>query len=294
MSKNTENLAMMDNYFENFKKYKKKFGDKIFLIWQCGSFFEIYGVKRNNITDHYLLEYSRILDCQIAKRGKYKDEPLEMAGFTVHKPLQKYVPKLLDEGYTVIVWEEYAEKIVKKKKIKLRREKGIFSPSTNIDSSNRKMSNYCCVIWIETYTKDVFNKLPHFHCGVALIDNFTGQSKLFEFEYENNNIHNSTAFDELDRFISIYNPSETIFIHNYKHKYKIDEIVQFIGLTSDKIHKINLTEDTELSIQAKNCEKESFRRELFKQIFSVTDYNFFMKNTQMDVFIHSSYAYCNL
>ena len=34
MSKNTENLAMMDNYFENFKKYKKKFGDKIFLIWQ--------------------------------------------------------------------------------------------------------------------------------------------------------------------------------------------------------------------------------------------------------------------
>ena len=116
MSKNTENLAMMDNYFENLKKYKKKFGDKIFLIWQCGSFFEIYGVKRNNITDHYLLEYSRILDCQIAKRGKYKDEPLEMAGFTVHKPLQKYVPKLLDEGYTVIVWEEYAEKIVKKKK----------------------------------------------------------------------------------------------------------------------------------------------------------------------------------
>ena len=294
MSKNTENLAMMDNYFENFKKYKKKFGDKIFLIWQCGSFFEIYGVKRNNITDHYLLEYSRILDCQIAKRGKYKDEPLEMAGFTVHKPLQKYVPKLLDEGYTVIVWEEYAEKIVKKQKIKLRREKGIFSPSTNIDSSNRKMSNYCCVIWIETYTKDVFNKLPHFHCGVALIDNFTGQSKLFEFEYENNNIHNSTAFDELDRFISIYNPSETIFIHNYKHKYKIDEIVQFIGLTSDKIHKINLTEDTELSSQAKNCEKESFRRELFKQIFSITDYNFFMKNTQMDKFCHSSQAYCFL
>ena len=197
MSKNSDNPLMMDDYFEKFKEYKKKFGDKMFLIWQCGSFFEIYGIKRNNITDHYLLEYSRILDCQIAKRGKYKEEPLEMAGFTVNKPLSKYVPKLLEEGYTVVVWEEYAEQVIKKRKVKLRREKGVFSPSTNIDSSSRKISNYCCVIWIETYKKDVFNKLPYFHCGVALIDNFTGQSKLFEFRYENNNIHNSTAFDEL-------------------------------------------------------------------------------------------------
>ena len=294
MSKNSDNPLMMDDYFEKFKEYKKKFGDKMFLIWQCGSFFEIYGVKRNNITDHYLLEYSRILDCQIAKRGKYKEEPLEMAGFTVNKPLSKYVPKLLEEGYTVVVWEEYAEQVIKKRKVKLRREKGVFSPSTNIDSSSRKISNYCCVIWIETYNKDVFNKLPYFHCGVALIDNFTGQSKLFEFRYENNNIHNSTAFDELERFISIYNPSETIFIHNYEKPYKIHDIINFIGLNSDKIHSIYLSDDTELSKQARNCENDNFQKELFQQIFSIVDYNFFMQNTQMDIYIHSAYAYCFL
>lgn len=294
MSKISDNPLMMDDYFEKFKEYKKKFGDKMFLIWQCGSFFEIYGIKRNNITDHYLLEYSRILDCQIAKRGKYKEEPLEMAGFTVNKPLSKYVPKLLEEGYTVVVWEEYAEQVIKKRKVKLRREKGVFSPSTNIDSSSRKISNYCCVIWIETYEKDVFNKLPYFHCGVALIDNFTGQSKLFEFRYENNNIHNSTAFDELERFISIYNPSETIFIHNYEKPYKVHDIINFIGLNSDKIHSIYLSADTELSKQARNCENDNFQKELFQQIFSITDYNFFMLNTQMDIYIHSAYAYCFL
>ena len=78
---------MMDDYFEKFKEYKKKFGDKMFFM-AMWSFFEIYGIKRNNIQTT-IIEYSRILDCQIAKRGKYKEEPLEMAGFTVNKPLSK-------------------------------------------------------------------------------------------------------------------------------------------------------------------------------------------------------------
>lgn len=295
MTKSTmEPPSMIAEYFNKFNEYKKRFGDKIILLWQCGSFYEVYGLKQNNITDHYLLEFSRILECQIAKKGSFKSVPLEMAGYTICKPLQKYVPKLLDEGYTVVVWEEYAEQMIKKRKIKLRREKGVFSPSTNIESSKRDISNYCCVIWIEQYVGDAFNRLPYFHCGVALIDNFTGQSKLFEFRYENNNIHNSTAFDELDRFISIYNPSETIFIHNYEKRHKINDIVHFIGLSSDKIHIISLLDDTELSKQAAKCEKNGFQREVFGTIFKIPDYNFFMKQTQMDVYIHSSNAYCFL
>jgi DNA mismatch repair protein MutS len=294
MLKKEEPPTMIAEYFEKFDQYKKKFGNKIFLLWQCGSFYEVYGLKKDNITDHYLLEFSRILECQIARKGKFQSTPLEMAGYTICKPLQKYVPKLLDEGYTVVVWEEYAEEMIKKRKVKLRREKGVYSPSTNIESSKRKISNYCCVIWIEKYDGDAFNKLPYFHCGVSLIDNFTGKSKLFEFRYENNNIHNSTAFDELDRFISIYNPSETIFIHNYEKSYKINDIVHFIGLNSDKIHVVSLLDETELSLQAKRCEKEVFQKEIFDKVFKIPDYNFFMKHTQMDIYIHSASAYCYL
>ena len=290
----SEPSSMIAEYFDTFDMYKKRFGDKIFLLWQCGSFYEVYGLKKNNITDHYLLEFSRILECQVAKKGSFQSVPLEMAGYTICKPLQKYVPKLLDEGYTVAVWEEYAEQMIKKRKVKLRREKGIFSPSTNIETSKRKISNYCCVIWIEKYACDAFNKLPYFHCGVALIDNFTGKSKLFEFRYENNNIHNSTAFDELDRFISIYNPSETIFIHNYEKPHQIDDIIHFIGLASDKVHTISLLEKTGLTAKAKKCEKEGFQKEMFSSIFQIPDYNFFMKDTQMDVYIHSASAYCFL
>ena len=98
-----------------------------------------------------------------------------------------------------------------------------------------------------------------------MIDNFTGQSKLFEFRYENNNIHNSTAFDELERFISIYNPSETIFIHNYEKPYKIHDIINFIGLNSDKIHSIYLSDDTELSKQARTVKMIIFKKNYFSK-----------------------------
>lgn len=110
----TEPASMTNEYFNKFEEYKKRFGNKIFLLWQCGSFYEVYGLKKNNITDHYLLEFSRILECQIAKKGMYQSVPLEMAGYTICKPLQKYVPKLLDEGYTVVVWEECGEETIKK------------------------------------------------------------------------------------------------------------------------------------------------------------------------------------
>ena len=70
-------------------------------------------------------------------------------------------------------------------------------------------SNYCCVIWIETYNKDVFNKLPYFHCGVALIDNFTGQSKLFEFILHINTYQ--VAIDSIAFSGIIFNLTDKIF-----------------------------------------------------------------------------------
>jgi DNA mismatch repair protein MutS len=299
MSNSHDTSSMISEYFNKLEEYKIKFGNKTFLLWQCGSFYEIYGLKKyddnNNITTDYgLLEFSRILECRIANKGKFKSTPLEMAGFTINKPLNKYVPKLIQDGYTVVVWEEYAEKIVKKRKTKLRRMKGVYSSSTIFESNKKKLSNYCCVVWIEQYIGDTFNKFPYLHCGISLIDNFTGKSKLFEFRYENNNIHNSTAFDQLERFISIYNPSETIFIHNYKSNNKINDIIQFIGLNSDKIHTISLLEKGNLSIKAKRCEVESFQNEIFTNVFKIPDFNFFMKQTQMDVYIHSANSYCFL
>ena len=41
-----EDSSMMGEYFQKYKEYKNKFGEKMFLLWQCGSFFEVYGIKK--------------------------------------------------------------------------------------------------------------------------------------------------------------------------------------------------------------------------------------------------------
>ena len=48
--------------------------------------------------------------------------------------------------------------------------------------------------------------------GIANIDIYTGKTSIFQFKEPY--VNNPTTFDELERFISIYNPSEVIFISN--------------------------------------------------------------------------------
>ena len=40
-------MKIYDEYFSLLSSYKKKYGEKTFLIYQVGSFFEVYGVEGN-------------------------------------------------------------------------------------------------------------------------------------------------------------------------------------------------------------------------------------------------------
>ena len=51
---------------------------------------------------------------------------------------------------------------------------------------------------------------------------------------------NVTTFDELERFISIYTPSEIIFISPFD-KPTITSIIQYTGIYTDSIHYIDST-----------------------------------------------------
>ena len=62
--------------------------------------------------------------------------PVRMAGFTADEYyLNKYTTILVNEGYTVPVWYEYA---IEKKK-KLRKELHVFSPGTNFQPKKKQI-----------------------------------------------------------------------------------------------------------------------------------------------------------
>ena len=93
---------MIKDYFENLKKYEKKYGEKTILLWQCGSFYEVYGLKDKNefISCSKIVEFARILEIVIAEKKNTltingEKKQVVMAGNGTIVPLEKYVPKLL-------------------------------------------------------------------------------------------------------------------------------------------------------------------------------------------------------
>jgi len=127
---------MIDDYFDQLKKYYEKYGPKTILLWQCGAFYEIYTLKCPK-TDNYALsqfdDFLNITHMNVApKHLSYEYNGINMnvymAGFTATEYfLAKYTTILVNEGFTVPVWYEYASDGKKKK----RKELHVFSPGTN-------------------------------------------------------------------------------------------------------------------------------------------------------------------
>ena len=59
--------------------------------------------------------------------------------------------------------------------------------------------------------KIIIQNIPRIYF-VCSIDIYTGKVTLFQYEYKANNLHEPCVFDELERFMSIYNPREIVFI----------------------------------------------------------------------------------
>tara|TARA_B100000795_G_scaffold267547_2_gene252596 strand:+ start:635 stop:3634 length:3000 start_codon:yes stop_codon:yes gene_type:complete len=290
---------MIKNYFNNLRKYEKIYGDKTILLWQCGSFYEIYGFKDGgNISGSNILGYANILEMVIAnKKMNYVDEcgnkkNIIMAGHGIVVPLEKYIPKLNDAGYTVVVWKEIGNHINGGKE---RAEFGIFSVGTNFDIQTKNITNNIACIWIESFKQSIIQKTPRIFFGCSTIDIYTGKVTLFQYQFEANKLHEPCVFDELERFMSIYNPREVIIIHNYKKDKKINEILQFIDFEDIKLNKINLNDKNNINtIQALKCEKQIWQQEILTKFYKICDFNVFFESYRLNEYSWATQSFIYL
>ena len=123
---------MVAEYFRELNKYYEKYGEKTILLWQCGSFYEVYGIK-DQTGDMLVSKFNEFTDITHMNAANKNlsinhngiEMPVRMAGFTAEEYyLNKYTTILVNEGYTVPVWYEYAIE-----KEKLRKELHVFSQS---------------------------------------------------------------------------------------------------------------------------------------------------------------------
>ena len=297
-------MSFIKEYFTLTKQYTAEYGENMILLMQCGAFFEVYGLKdkADNIYGSNICDFSRICDLNVVdKKVCVGDDNVVLSGFKDHL-IDKYIKKLQDTGYTVVVYAQNDD--VQNGQI-TRSLLGIFSPGTYFSVDPDTITNKTCCIWIQTKKRSLYsflktaqnNPCTHvIYVGVALIDIYTGKSCIME--YSEQYIKNPTTFDELERFISVHCPSEAIIISNLG-KTDINDIVGYINIKSKAIHFVSLTEElvdtletNKNVIRAFNCEKQIYQTQLLKKFYKFDDIGAFM--TIFGETVYATQAFCYL
>lgn len=276
-------MKMIDEYFDKYQEYKDKYGEKTFLLYQVGSFFEVYGIKINNEVSKHIRLFSEICGLAIAEKqfciGKNN---VVMAGFRDYL-LDKYIEKIHPRGYTIVVYiqQEVDGTII-------RKENGIYSPGTTFLDNVSVLSNNICCIWIQkTKTSSVCGEQYVF--GLSNINIFNGSSNLCE--YNETFYHNPTSYDTIEKFLNVYSPIETIIIHNLNDNL-ISSIIEYLQLQCKKNYIIDLNNnEKELSKQANNCENQIYQNEIIKKYFPGMNYEVFKYSIQDKPICLQSYCF---
>ena len=279
-------MTLLDEYFENTKKFMASHGPKTIVLIQVGSFFEVYGIlyPDGSYKGALLKEFARINDMVIASKntcvGQYD---VFMSGFGIAH-LDKYVKKLLNHGYTVPV---YVQDIQGKNTT--RSLMHIYSPGTYFNSNDSYddfdennydagLSNNTICLWVHK-TRSLVNKNSEIlYIGLSIVDILTG--KIINYEYNVQYIDSPTIYDELDKYFSIYNPSEAIIITNNASDYDgkfIDVLINYTNIYASKIHKVYLKKDdgllnTEFVKNAYSIEKQTIQESIIDRTYGIGSY----------------------
>lgn len=275
-------MALVKDYLQLTKQFKMQYGEYTILFMQNGAFFEVYSLKQSNDTyiGSNIQDFATVCDLNVVDKkipgGDLIVDNLQVvnAGFKTHL-LDKYLKKMQDQGYTVVVYEETGEDPVRNTKI--RTQTGVYSPGTYFytDSDNHNLTNNIACIWVETHrgTLKVDKHKTMLHMGVAIIDVHTGCTYLTENSVEY--IDNPVSYDHLERTMSIYRPSETILISTLP-KNNMQNILQYVNVQSKSIHLVPLNEISENTTRALNCEKQTYQYATLSKFYSVPDMHSFV------------------
>ena len=261
-------MALVSNYLKLTTKYKEEYGENTILLMQVGAFYEMYGLrepKSDEVNGSDILNFCKLCDLAISDKKIWVGKKnVMMAGFRDYN-IDKYINKMQQNNYTVVVYSQD-----EKAAGTTRSLTGIYSPGTYFSTNEEKLNNNITCIWI----KKIRSQLV---IGVSNIDIYTGKTNIFEYitQYSNSPV----PYDELERFISIFNPSEVILITNLN---EMNLVINYIGIKCNCIHKINIEEDDgTMCKRAINCEKQTYQQEVLKTFFkneTLFNYGDFLEN----------------
>jgi DNA mismatch repair protein MutS len=269
---NGKDSKIFKEYFQLSNQYACQYGEKTLVLMQVGSFFEIYGLKNDGISETLINDICNVCQFSIAeKKAQYNDKQVLMAGFPEYK-LEKYLQKITENNYTAVVYVQE-----KNEKNTNRIFHSIHSPGTYISyevDSSPQITNYIMCIWFETFaplkpfgtkyaTKGLTKMTTNIIYGISVANMYTGHSSIFE--YQTPFLMNPATFDELERYVSMFSPSELIVVYPFAVS-ELSTILQYAGVKNSVIHYVDSSE-TAKNEKVKNCTKQVYIKHILSSYY---------------------------
>lgn len=196
---------MFQEYFELYKTYTQKYGNKTAIFLMVGSFYELYeiqnvetGETRCNVKD--LVDF---LGCQVSiKKDIEPGYDGLVAGFPDYV-MHKWAGRLTSVGWTVVIVDQIKDS---RGKVKERKASRILSPSTHIENISSNETPYVITLYFQQ------NQMSPPNFGAATLDLTTGKTSTY-FGIANGRYDIWTA-DDLVQLLSVYQPKELLIYWN--------------------------------------------------------------------------------
>lgn len=287
-------MSMIKAWLKHYNQYKSEYDGNMALLYQVGTFFEVYALvdKKGNYIKSNIEEYAKVCNLAIAKKSKVKIDghSVVMAGFHMNQLHVKYLDTLINNNYTVIIYTQDVQG-----KNTSRSLHKIYSPGTYFSSKNEVLSNNIACIWIESYIPFNDVKITKLQIGMSLLNINTGN--VLYYQYENENNHTPSVYDDLERFLCINNPKEIIFVSKLDND-TIHDIIKYTNLNCDSIHILNLNDDNGndnssscILLSADNCEKQVYQKAIFQKFYPNSDIDLLLYNLSNHTIATQSLCY---
>ncbi len=203
--------SMVKDYMKYYTKYKQMYGENTILLYQNGSFFEIFDpIPESTYAD----TVCNLLNIICSRKNKsileisYQNP--RFGGFTIHS-LEKYLRVLQANDWTTVLVEQTTPPPRPKREVTQ-----IISPGTYIDSNADVQSNFVFSVYVEKLKQFQTNTYLNY-VGLSAIDVSTG--KIYVYETADTLTDKTLGAQEAYRFIHSYssNPKEVIINFASEH-----------------------------------------------------------------------------
>nr|QBK90169.1 MAG: DNA mismatch repair ATPase [Pithovirus LCPAC102] len=276
--------SISTEYFNLYIKYKKKYGSKIALLIQLGSFYNIFEYIPGHDSNPNSLYIENIgnakeisdigeLNCDfhIYRKGKnYSFDNPYSIGF----PMVAYEEKrdiLLKHEYIIIKYDQISEEIDTNTK---RTKRGITEiESKHISLESNASSNKIVSIYIENHKANTKFEDTSIISGLSYLDYQTGIcgiSEVYSLE-----VNKSNALHEIYRTILSINPKEIIItIGKYSPDIKTKEHIEKYKKNLYSILNLeNIPHVIYIDDMNNEYHKSTYHVEYFNRLYNINDYN---------------------